>query len=353
LPTVLQLPQTGVAISNLTPFRENWSYTWDFGDASGSNSGDAVLNHDYAALMSDLSSLVITVKLTATSPQGCSRDTSVQVTILPVPPEVAFEPDTQGCQPLPVVFRNNSKYGSFYEWTFGDGTTSNEQNPVHMYQNPGLYSVTLKVTGPGGSTSIRRDNIINVFRTPSAEFSPDETVVITIPNDPYKVRGSVPPAGENWNYDWDFGDGGTGSGQSVSYFYKEIGEYNVTLTVTSDNGCVNTKTLPSGVRTKLGGAIAVPNAFIPGNIPMNDFTVSEKNRRTDVFYPFSEGVREIEMQIFNRWGELIFFSTQVGKGWNGWQDDRQCKSDVYVYKIKATFSDGRQETRVGDVTLIR
>ena len=353
LPSVLQLPQTTLAISNLTQFRESWSYQWDFGDGSGSSSGDAVINHDYAALMSDLSSLIITVKLQATSPRGCSSDTSLQVTILPVPPVVEFEPDTQGCQPLPVTFRNQSKYGSFYEWTFGDGTTSNEQNPVHLYQNPGVYSVTLKVTGPGGTTSIRRDNIIQVYRTPSAEFSPDEPVVITIPNDPYKVRGSVPPSGENWTYDWDFGDGGTGSGQSVSYFYNEIGEYNVRLTVTSDKGCVNTKTIPGGVRTKLGGAIQVPNAFIPSNIPADDFMVGDKNRRTDIFYPFSEGVREIEMEIFNRWGLLVFYSNQVNKGWNGWSEGKQCKSDVYVYKIKATFSDGRQETRVGDVTLIR
>lgn len=353
LPSVLQLPQTTVAISNLTQFRPSWTYEWDFGDGSSSSSGDAVINHDYAALMSDLSSLVITVKLKASSSQGCSSDTSVQITVLPVPPVVEFEPDTQGCQPLPVVFRNNSRYGNFYEWTFGDGTTSNEQNPVHLYQNPGIYSVTLKVTGPGGSTSMRRDNIIQVYRTPSAEFSPDEPVVITIPNDPYLVRGSVPPAGENWTYEWDFGDGGSGNGQSVRYFYNEIGEYNVTLTVTSDKGCVNSKTLPSGVRTKLGGAIQVPNAFIPSNIPADDFMVGDKNRRTDIFYPFSEGVKEIQMEIFNRWGVLVYFSNQVNKGWNGWSEGKQCKSDVYVYKIKATFSDGRQETRVGDVTLIR
>jgi gliding motility-associated-like protein len=81
--------------------------------------------------------------------------------------------------------------------------------------------------------------------------------------------------------------------------------------------------------------------------------VEEQNRRTDIFYPFSKGTIEIQMEIFNRWGELIFQTQQLGKGWNGWYQGRQCKSDVYVYKIWARFSDGRAETLVGDVTLIR
>jgi gliding motility-associated-like protein len=123
--------------------------------------------------------------------------------------------------------------------------------------------------------------------------------------------------------------------------------------VTSDKGCVNTKTLPSGVRTKLGGAMVVPNAFIPSNIPEDEFMVEDKNKRSDIFYPLSEGVREIKLEIFNRWGKLIFFSDKVNKGWNGWENGKQCKSDVYVYKVWALFSDGRSETRVGDVTLIR
>ncbi len=352
-PVVLQLPQTVVNLSNITPFRQNWSYEWDFGDGTSGTSAAGNVSHDYAALMSELSSLTITIKLKATSPNGCADSISRLLVILPVPPVVDFEPDTQGCEPLPVVFRNYSKYGNAYEWTFGDGTTSNEQNPVHEYQNPGTYSVTLKVTGPGGSTSLRRDNIITVFQTPSAEFSPDAAVVVTIPNDPYNVRASTPPPGENWTYEWNFGDGGTGTGQSVSYKYTAIGSYDVTLVVTSDKGCVNTKTLPSGVRTKLGGAMVLPNAFIPSNIPEDEFMVDDKNKRSDIFYPLTEGVREIKLEIFNRWGKLIFFSDKVNKGWNGWENGEQCKSDVYVYKVWALFSDGRSETRVGDVTLIR
>jgi len=353
-PSVLQLPQTIVTINNLTEFRDSWSYVWDFGDSTGSNSGVAVLSHDYAALMSDLSGLSVPVKLTATSLQGCKKDTTMLLNIIPVPPVVDFEPDTQGCSPLPVVFRNYSKYGNQFEWTFGDGSTSTEQNPAKVYENPGIYTVTLKVTGPGGSTTLRRDNIINVFRDPSADFTPNDPVIVTIPNDPYKVRGTNPPAGENWTYEWDFGDGGTGTGQSVSYLYKEVGSYDVTLKVTSDNGCENTKTVPGAVRTKLGGLIRLPNAFIPGNTPEGFTTYDPANReKNEIFYPLSEGVKDIKIEIFNRWGELIFYSDKVGKGWNGWSEGKQCKSDVYVYKVQALFSDGRSETRVGDVTLIR
>ena len=352
-PAILQLPQTVVNFSNLTPYRPNWTYEWKFGDNSTGSSPNFTVSHDYSGLVSELSNLAVTVWMKAISPQGCVDSVSHILIILPVPPVVDFQPDTQGCSPLPVAFRNYSKFGNSYEWNFGDGSTSTEQNPVHVYQTSGKYTVTLKVTGPGGTTSLTRESIIEVFGNPIAEFTPDYEVEVTIPNEAYVVKAVGPPPGENWDYQWNFGDGGTGSGQNASHIYNELGAYTITLTVTSDKGCVNSKTIENGVRTKLGGIMQVPNAFIPSNIPENEYMVEEQNRRTDIFYPFSKGTIEIQMEIFNRWGELIFQTQQLGKGWNGWYLGRQCKSDVYVYKIWARFSDGRAETFVGDVTLIR
>ena len=102
-----------------------------------------------------------------------------------------------------------------------------------------------------------------------------------------------------------------------------------------------------------GGSIVIPNAFTPsaagpsGGRP----TAGSIN---DVFMPKVRGVTEYTMQIFNRWGTLIFESRDPDIGWDGY--DRNGKfmpAGVYVYKMALTQSDGQRITRLGDVTLIR
>jgi gliding motility-associated-like protein len=73
----------------------------------------------------------------------------------------------------------------------------------------------------------------------------------------------------------------------------------------------------------------------------------------DVFFPIYKGVDDFEMQIFNRWGELIFESKDVRQGWDGYYRGKLCQQDVYVWRVRVTFMDGGELTDMGDVTLLR
>ncbi len=143
-----------------------------------------------------------------------------------------------GCAPLLVDFTDNSSGAvTAYNWNLGNSTTSTLQNPSTTYATPGTYTVTLTVTGPGG-TSTKTSSIV-VYDKPIIAFSAlplsgckgqsvQFSSVIT-PNSP----GS--PA-----YVWDFGDGTAGSGPAPAHAYTTPGTYSVSLTVTNGAGCSNT-----------------------------------------------------------------------------------------------------------------
>src|SRR5690606_33788036 len=86
-------------------------------------------------------------------------------------PVASFEPEsTYGCAPFPLQLNNFSIGGTFFEWDFGDGNTSNETNPVHVFSQPGTYEVSLVATDVNGcynDTSVM--NII-VHPSPNAAF---------------------------------------------------------------------------------------------------------------------------------------------------------------------------------------
>lgn len=133
---------------------------------------------------------------------------------------------TSGCVPLSVQFTDSSTGDiTSWDWDFGDGGTSTQQNPLHVYQNAGTYSVTLTVTAPEGSdTEIKTDYIV-VYDVPVADFvgSPDSGSA------PLTVTFTDLSTGGPTSWSWDFGDGGGSSEQNPTYTYTNPGTYTVTL----------------------------------------------------------------------------------------------------------------------------
>jgi hypothetical protein len=352
-PGVLQLPQTEVNFSNITPFRPNWRYRWVYGDNTQDTSGGLNVSHNYASVVSELTNTTIKVTLYAYNANGCVDSVSKTFEIKPIKPLADFGPDTSGCAPLIVKFRNKSKFGNNYFWTFGDGTTSTEQNPSKKYEQSGQYSVSLRVTGPGGETTLKRDNIITVFENPDASFTtvPKAPRPLKIPEDKMNCFVRYPQAG--WTYEWDFGDGSVSREKDPVHQYKQPGSYTITLLTTSPEGCVDRDTLLNGAIVEKGNLVIVPNAFTPGKDGNSEGYIDREDGTNDIFYPLTEGVTEMRLQIFNRWGQFLYESTTLNKGWDGTYNGTNCKSDVYVYKIWCRFVDGRTETKVGDITLLR
>jgi gliding motility-associated-like protein len=144
---------------------------------------------------------------------------------------------------------------------------------------------------------------------------------------------------------WDFAGLGTSDTIHPSFTFpnNEADNYIVTLIVTNADGCSDTTEqtiIINGIFT-----LYVPNAFTPDGDQIND-----------VFYPMGDGINpeHFEFIIFNRWGEIVFQTTQLGMGWDGTENSLLSESDVYIWKIKARniFDDTRYE-ETGHVTLIR
>lgn len=124
-----------------------------------------------------------------------------------------------------------------WEWSFGDGTTSTERNPVHVYSQPGLYTVSLAVNSATISDVRIRPNYIEVVRPP--EPVPDFMAATRTPaiGDPVQfVDLSISGAGEITSWIWDFGDGGTSTLRNPVHVYTAAAVYDVYLTISTNLG---------------------------------------------------------------------------------------------------------------------
>jgi len=157
------------------------------------------------------------------------------------PPVAEFSGSpTSGCVPLTVSFTDLStgEIDTWY-WTFGDGGSSGAQNPSHQYTSAGTYTVSLTVTGPGGSDGETKTGYITVNAAPVAAFTGSPTSGCA----PLTVNFTNQSTGQISSYDWTFGDGGSSTAQNPSHVYTGAGNYTVTLTVTGPCGTdVETKT---------------------------------------------------------------------------------------------------------------
>lgn len=150
-------------------------------------------------------------------------------------PDIFASPGT-GTGPLEVSFTSSwsSNLGNFL-WHFGDGTTSDEVNPVHTYNKTGKYSVRLIVADDEGTREIISTDLIHVedrITVPFAAFTAEPLSGIA----PLETVFTSTSVGSIDTISWDFGDGTYGEGASVSHTYEKPGKYAVKLTVTGPGG---------------------------------------------------------------------------------------------------------------------
>jgi PKD repeat protein len=148
-----------------------------------------------------------------------------------------------GPAPLSVSFTNMSEGGTAYLWRFGDGATSIETNPTHIYAQPGAYTVKLQASGPGGVSQRARAAYVIATEKVEARFSAPETVGRA----PLSVAFSNRSAGAS-EYAWDFGDGSVSGESSPAHVYRFGGEYTVQLTARAPDGSESVATRPAFVQ---------------------------------------------------------------------------------------------------------
>lgn len=209
------------------------SWLWDFGDGSLSTLQNP--SHLYGVG-------TYAVSLTVTGPGGSNTLTKpalIGVTAAPPPAPVAQfnAAPLSGTAPLNVAFTDASTGSiSSWSWSFGDGGTSTLASPSHSYAAAGLYSVSLTVTGPGGSNSITKPNLIQVNGAPPPAPVAAFNAAPLSGNVPLTVAFTDASTGAISGWSWNFGDGATSTLQSPSHVYSAAGIYSVSLTVSGAGG---------------------------------------------------------------------------------------------------------------------
>jgi len=314
----------------------------------GTWTGDGVIKNRFNPDSAGLGIHIITYQ-TLPDKFGCQGTDTIHINVIMPPLPVAiFEPDTVGCSPLLVRFRNLSENAESYSWDFGDKTFSSEQNPTHTYNIPGNYIVKLIVTNIAGQSS--HNGLITVYQNPTAVFNIYPTDVIN--NSQVVVFTNFSYYGVSWL--WNFGDGNTSVEESPWHKYASEGIYKVTLTVTSKDGCTDSVMYKSPVVVEYKtGEIKFPNVFKwNGSGPTGGYW-NDNQIDDNLFRPFFTNVIEYKLQIFNRWGVLIYESSELQKGWDGYFGKNYLAlQGVYVYKAVGRFANGTYFNKIGDVTFL-
>lgn len=354
---------------DLTQFRYDWNFGL-FNDATPSiitQTSAAPLDVDYSTPGLKQATLNAVNIQAAADNLTCEYPKSKNF-LIPIPTfQVDFDvTPKEACFPTTVKIVNLISTGLEpvnYLWEVknkktGATFTSNLRNPEEFnFTTPGEYTISYTVskqsTGQALTAPLRD---VKIYNKPIASFDlrPD---VVFVP-DTEMITFNV-SNGANTYY-WDFGDGGTSILKDPVYTYKIEGKYDVTLVASFDHGnnVVCRDTLVRKVTAKLGGQSKLPNAFTPNpNGPSPDGR-GGNGTFNDVFLPIVRGIADepdaYNLQVFDRWGNLLFESNSSTKGWDGYdQNGKIMPAGVYVYKLTLRFSDMQRTTQVGDVTLIR
>lgn len=322
---------TCISFTNLTT--NGTSYMWYFpGGTPATSTATNPTNICYSAAG------VYDVTLVATNSNGTDSITKTGfITVNNCTPPIAgiSSTATEICEDECITYSDNSTGATSWQWTFQGGTPSisNAQNPGAVcYNTPGTYTTKLIVNNMTGTDST---NItITVKQKPSVAAGMDQTIVS---GGQAQLTASGNPAGGT--YTWFPGIHiDCSSCQNTTASPEDTTFYIVTYTAT--NGCSAQDTLEVDVKFEVNWGI--PNAFSPNYDGENDY-----------LYVKGVGFESLNLQIFNRYGQLVFKTVDQKIGWDGKHNGKEVNPGVFVYYFNATFIDGSTVEDKGNITLTR
>jgi gliding motility-associated-like protein len=316
------------------PFQPG-TFTWDFGDGTRvpASNPPGSITHSYAGTGTYM------VRLILNDTSYCNYPDSLTDTLRVSPLVKAQFEVGNGCAPYNAFFNNTSLAGQQFFWDFGDGTTSNEVNPSHVYSDTGSYTIHLLAID-NGTCNIRDSTAqtIQVHANPKAAF-------ITTPQ---PADYNVPTVFHNNSiganhYTWFFGDNDSTNkqnGDTVVHQYQSTGTFNTCLIAYNQFECADTTC--QDVQSLINPLLDVPNAFTPGRFGENSIIMVK-----------GFGIVTMNWKIYNRYGQLVFQTNTPYQGWDGTFNGVPQPMGVFAYTLEATFDDGSKTTKKGDITLIR
>lgn len=313
------------------------SIQWYFGEGASTEQANTNGTFNITYSTPGLKTVVLQLKNNI----GCSvvETSTFMVGLRPNPPNLSAN-KADFCLTDTISLSTPAQTDVTYKWSGPGGFTSTEREPTIPVTSPavaGLYS--LIISRGDCSTASESITIPEIYKNPVAAFRTDPTI-------PAKL--SFPATIKFFNqstdadsYLWDFGDGTTSTEENPEHTYTGKGNYDVTLTAIKTNVCtaslVQGKFLISEV-----GAIFIPNTFTPNNDSINDeFVVNMNNIKT------------FQIQIFNRYGILMYSSQNLVENWDGTYKNEQVPVGTYYYVLDAIDFDNNLIKKSGSVTILR
>lgn len=310
-----------------------YTYLWN----TGNTTNTLMVIGDYAQ---NPMTFTLNVSDGCTNPNGIGVYT-VNINPLPI---LSFNSNvTNGCIPLKVTFnvQNGSSFDN-YLWDFGNGQTGTTNPAQSVYSIVDTFDIKLKMTTMYGCV---KDTIVPkyiiTYPLPSASFYPEKPILSELDGEEHFINTS----NGGVTYFWDFGDPNSTNNISTSFhsthLYNIPGSYTIALVVTNQYGCSDTAIQIINVKPDV--SIYIPNAFTPDGDGLND-----------VFKPEGVGIQtnNYKMQIYNRWGEMIFESLDFNIGWDGTYRGSKAETGVYAYIIVLYDIKGYKHFYRGHVSLL-
>lgn len=314
---------------------ENWF--WNFGDSHDSSGQGA--EHTYE----EPGNFPVTLRVQDIN--NCVASLTQNINYFPVPNLIVISPsDFLGCAPADIFFDNlSTPIDDTYDiiWDFGDGTTGGQISPLHTYDTPGIFDVSVDITSPiGCQTDTIFPLLIEIEPSPVADF-------VFTPAQPSNFAPTITlidqsMGAEEWL--WSFDTTQQSMEQNPVYTFPDTGQHSIQLIVTHASGCMDTLTQFLDVMPEV--RYFLPNAFTPNNDGKNDVF-----QASGVF----SGIQNYSMTIWNRWGEMIFETDNPEVAWNGRKNNiaQMSNPGVYLYLVKFKGPRGEAFEYKGFATLIR
>jgi gliding motility-associated-like protein len=271
-------------------------------------------------------------KILITDRCGDTISTKFKYTITSPPLLSVLSGDTLMCYRDSTLLKVNATggYGDYtYSWSnsssISDTSYANELYTTWYYSYVGDQCKTFEV----------KDSIlVNVLR-PLVDF---EIVGDPVVNSEIKLFDKSRNATK---FNWYLNNVLISNDKQTSFSVNDSSSYAIKLEIKDDFGCTNDTTFYKIIYYT--PSVYIPNAFTPNG-----------NLFNNIFYPVLTSIKEIDFMIYNRWGELIFSSTDLSNCyWDGTYKGRICSNDVYIYKLKTISVTNEKKEFVGHISLIR
>jgi len=255
----------------------------------------------------------------------------------------------QGCVPYHIQLSAGVLNAKDWYWNIDDKAFSSLEYPDFTFNQKGVYTVKMVATLADGYQYHRIDTI-KIVEKPALNYK-ISAQIISLPTQILICNNFSP---KTTYCKWYFGNGDAIQDDEAKYKFKTEGEYTISLAVRDQNNCYDSIVVLENLVVNWIGYLQFPNAFKPAKAGSKGgyYVSGFRNADNTIFHPVSKGISEYKMVIFDRSGLMIFETSDINIGWDGYYKDRLCKQDTYIFKVSGKYINGESFFEAGDVTLV-